>query len=493
MSQVPSHDLLNRLERYRPLLDPAEIELLLAAADQLPLPALRVNTLKIAEAEARTAWPGRYGWRITPVPFCPAGWQVEARELGQRPHPLGQTIEYDNGQYYIQDAASMLPVELFSTDQDQPLILDLAAAPGGKTTHLAAHFGDRGVILANDSSASRLAALRANLQSWGVFGVLVTHFPGERIGQWLPEQFDRVLLDAPCSGDTLRVSTGRKKRTVSDSERANLCQRQESLLVSALQAARVGGEIVYSTCTLAPEEDEGVIDALLRAYPGAVEVVSADHVPLASTAPALTADGARKFQPGLNRAIRLWPHRFRTSGFFAARLRKLAPVFTPPGSLPNRPWAFNPLSQREQDDLAAGWRDVYGFDLGTTLDDHSLTLWRRDKSIFALPEMLRARLGHVPHMAAGLLIGQDVGGQIIPTHEVITRFEARFAGGRLTLPAEVIPAWIDGRDLREPGLLGTPPGSVFIAQDEDGRFLGLGSVQRDRVRNLRPRRLTYQG
>jgi 16S rRNA (cytosine1407-C5)-methyltransferase len=171
MTETPSpapDDILDRLEHYRQFLDAAEMDRLVESLERPRLPAIRVNTLKIGVEEARRTWPAWYGWTVQPVPFCAAGWQVLAQD-----QPIGHTLEYDMGFYYIQDAASMLPTEMF-VDDHAPLILDLAAAPGGKTTHLASRFEDRAVIVANDTSASRVTALRSNLQTWGVMGALVT-------------------------------------------------------------------------------------------------------------------------------------------------------------------------------------------------------------------------------------------------------------------------------------------------------------------------------
>ena len=347
-------DILARLALYESFLDPDERARLRASLEQPRLPAIRINTLKLTIEQARQTWPDWYGWTIRPVPFCPAGWQIAAYE-----QPIGDTLEFQNGYYYIQDAASMLPAEMFS-DHETPLILDLAAAPGGKTTHLASRYGDRGVIVANDTSAKRIAALRTNLQNWGVFGALVTNFPGERMGRWFPEQFDRVLVDAPCSGDTLRITTGRRTRTVSKREHEALCVRQNALLLSAFQAAKPGGEIVYSTCTMSPEEDEAVLDDLLRRYPEQAEIAAVDHLPV--SAPGLDSDGRARFDPQVRHAIRLWPHLFQTSGFFAARIRKTASISVEPEPPPSRPWDAELMPRSIQAQLIADWQQAFGFD-----------------------------------------------------------------------------------------------------------------------------------
>ncbi len=484
MTDAAHDDLRARLDHYRRLLPPDELARLEASLARPRPPALRVNTLKITVDEARQTWPAWYGWEVCDVPFCPAGWQILRQE-----QPIGATLEHDMGCYYVQDAASMLPVELFSA-HNAPLILDLAAAPGGKTTHLASRYADRGVILANDSSARRLTALRSNLQTWSVFGALTTNFPGERLGRWFPETFDRVLLDAPCSGETLRGATGGRARTVSERERAALCQRQDALLLSAFLAARRGGEIVYATCTLAPEEDEAILDGLLARFPGEVAVESVEHAP---DAPGLETDGTRIFNPAVRRAVRLWPHRYQTSGFFAARLRKLEAVPVAPDERPARPWAQSglaPLSRAEIARLSAQWGTLYGFDLDALLATGGLTLWARERLLFAVPERLIALFGDVPHASAGFLIGGEMDGAAAPSHELITRFSRAFSSARLSLDEAQVTLWRQGRDLRPVPDVPYPPGTVVLLHDERGRFVGRGKLLRDRVRNLLPRRVT---
>jgi len=478
-------DRTSRLARYRQFLSADEMARLVASLDRPRLPAIRINTLKITVAEARRSWPDWYGWDVREVPFCPAGWQIE-----RGGHPVSQTLEHDMGFYYVQDAASMLPAEMFSP-QDAPLILDLAAAPGGKTTHLASRFVDRGVIVANDTSIRRIAALRSNLQTWGAMGALVTSFPGERFGRWFPETFDKVLLDAPCSGDTLRATTGGRARSVSDRERQHLCQRQDALLESAFLAVRPGGEIVYSTCTLAPEENEAILDALLAKYPGAVEIAVVDRV---TGAPGLATDGTRSFHPSVRHAVRLWPHAYQTSGFFAALIRKARSVQTEVESPPYRPHHKTGLTRlpgKAVTAIIADWQQAFGFDWGAVIEAGMLTLWEKERSLYAIPERLLAEFGELPHAAAGFLAGQRTGERFVPSHELVTRYASQFAGSRITLDEEQAAIWLQGRDLRAVPDVPYAPGVVVLLEDERGRFIGRGKLQRDRIRNLLPRRVKH--
>ena len=293
--------------------------------------------------------------KCKPVPFCESGWQISGNE-----EALSRTIEHRTGFYYIHDAASMLPAELFTFDREFPLILDMAASPGGKTTHLIDKIADRGVVIANDSSSGRIAGLRSNLQSWGTLSSALTSYPGERFGEWWPDTFDYVLLDAPCSGESLRTAERRKTRFVSAKERLQLQQRQIKLLHSAFQAVKPGGQVVYATCTLAPEEDEAVIDALLKAYPQQAVIESVKDI---VTAPALTHDGDLQFNAEVQRAVRLWPHLYDTSGFFAALIRKRDSVDSSSSLPPQRTLAqagFAPLNESQRHDVVTYLvRDVW--------------------------------------------------------------------------------------------------------------------------------------
>ena len=458
------------LDAYRPYLSEADMVRLTDALARPLGSALRINTLHRSAEAAWADWPARYGWSVEPVPWCAAGMRFAAPVRG-----LGATVEYRMGGYYIQDAASMLPAELFSP-HPAPLILDLAAAPGGKTTHLADRFGDRGVIVANDRSAGRLAALRTNLQTWGIFGALVTGFPGERFGGWFADTFDRVLIDAPCSGDTLRPEKGRKAREVSAKEQRQLHQRQVILLESAIAAAAPSGEIVYSTCTLNPLEDEGVIDAVLRRWGGRVVVEAASEW----GAPGL----AEGYAPGVGEGVRLWPHLYQTSGFFAARLRKLdsnAPgADAPPVA---RGGGSAPLTAAAEAAFVAGLRDDYGFDFAAVMADYDLELRARGDLIFAAPARALRLFGDLPTAAVGLLAGQMSAGAVIPSHELVARFADCFA--LEPLPPDHVADWLGGIDIRAD--LGYAPGRVVLFADADGRYVGRGKVVPGRVRNLLPR------
>ncbi len=471
---MPHYDL----NRYQPLLSTDDFAQLQAAIARPLPPALRVNTLKIDVDTARAKWPIEYGWQIQAVPFCESGWQISGNE-----EALSRTIEHRTGFYYIQDAASMLPAEMFTFDREFPLILDMAASPGGKTTHLLSRMNDRGVMIANDSSSGRIAGLRSNLQSWGTLSSALTSYPGERFGEWWPDTFDYVLLDAPCSGESLRTAERRKTRFVSAKERLQLQQRQIKLLHSAFQAVKPGGQVVYATCTLAPEEDEAVIDAVLKAYPQSATIESVSNL---VTAPALTRDGDAEFHADVSRAVRLWPHLYDTSGFFAALIGKRESVEAPTSLPQQRSLAhagFALLNESQQREVINALHNGYGFDLRNVLEEQRLELLKRSDAVYAVPAQFMSHFGDFPCIAIGMLIGEWTDGTFVPSHELIARFSSQFTGQRFALSADHVRQWLTGQDLRTV----TPPypaGSIILIEDEQGRYLGRGKVLRERLRNL---------
>lgn len=453
----------NALQSYRPLLSAEDFAALQAELARPLRSALRLNPLKANLERDIPRWAERYGWDLRPIPYCSLGFWVEAAQT-----PISQTPEHALGYYYIQDAASMLPVELFDLPP-APLLLDLAASPGGKTTHLVAKTGDRGLVLANDASRSRLTALRIVLNNWGAASAAITNFPGEAFGAWLPNSFDAVLLDAPCSMENLRPTESHPMRPISARERSNLAERQARLLISALRAVRPGGQVVYSTCTLAVEEDEGVLEVVLRQLGSAVQL---DDVTSRLKAP---APGLPGNDPRLPLAVRLWPHRFGSSGFFAARLTRLdelppQPITAPLPSRPIERTGWQPLPSVALQQLCHQFDRQYGFDLQATLLVNGWQVWQWGNSYHALPETYLARFASLPVHAVGLPIGEETGEGLLPAQEWVARFAPHFRHGRCLISAEGFEAGLRGQPLPPPDPATTCP--YPIAFDAQGRLLG---------------------
>ena len=240
------------------------------AACQRPLRrSIRVNTLKISIDDFLTL-VSPYNWQLTPVPWCAEGFWIERDD--EDAVPLGSTAEHLSGLFYIQEASSMLPVAaLFAEGNTPERVMDVAAAPGSKTTQIAARMGNHGAILANEFSASRVKVLHANISRCGIQNVALTHFDGRVFGAALPEAFDAILLDAPCSGEGVVRKDPDALKNWSVESNLEIAATQRELIDSAFHALRPGGTLVYSTCTLNRDENEDVCLWLKAQYPDAVE------------------------------------------------------------------------------------------------------------------------------------------------------------------------------------------------------------------------------
>jgi len=449
--------------------------------------SIRINTLKVDPVSAITKWSTRYGWKVEPVPFCPSGSWIHTFDTSP-----STTIEHRLGYFYIQEAASMLPTELFDlAGIPEPLVLDMAASPGGKTTHLASLTGDAGLIIANDGSRSRIPALQIVLRNWGAVNQAVTCLPGEAFGSLYPDTFDAVLLDAPCSMQGLRSTESHASRAITVNEIDALAARQLRLLESALRAAKPGGQVVYSTCTLAPQEDELVLARLLERFPRQVQIEDVS-TRFPKQAPALTTLKGRKFPEQISRALRLWPHLLGTAGFFAARLTKtdLLPE-TSGGSahIPPADMALRPILRKDKKRIVQVLNDLYGFDLEAIMEKGSQEIVLHKEQYYLVAAKLNSALAGLPVLSAGLPLGKPFKEGLQISHEFTSRFGDCFMAGVLFLEDEALAPWLRGEDIRGYRCEGTKTGEIYAVRDRLGRNLGRGKLSEGRLKNMLPTRL----
>jgi 16S rRNA (cytosine1407-C5)-methyltransferase len=225
-----------------------------------------------------------------------------------------------NGEAYIQNASSWLPV-LALDPQPGETILDMTAAPGGKASHIAARTNNQAELWVNDNSRPRIAKMKANFERMNVRPARIIMHTIESLPKFLEFQaFDKILLDAPCSGEGLIDITNPKMyATWSVAHIKRLQHLQKRAIMNAWQLLRPGGTLVYSTCTIAPEENEAVIDYLLRRQPE-TKLVALDFE-LPSRVDAVAAWNGKRFSPALFQCLRLAPHP-QFEAFFVAKLRK---------------------------------------------------------------------------------------------------------------------------------------------------------------------------
>ncbi|MBR3974094.1 MAG: RsmB/NOP family class I SAM-dependent RNA methyltransferase [Oscillospiraceae bacterium] len=268
-----------------------EFDAFLASLERPRAVALRFNPLKGEAPELPFVG--------NPVPWEPEGYYYDP---DSRP---GLHVYHEAGVYYLQEASAMSPVALLDP-QPGERVCDLCSAPGGKTTQIAGRMMGEGFLLCNEWSPKRAKILSRNIERMAVANALVTNEDTARLAERFPEQFDKVLIDAPCSGEGM---FRKEEAAVTDwsQETVEMCaRRQAEILHNGAQLVRPGGRLVYSTCTFAPEEDEEAVAAFLAAHP--------DFEPEIIDTP--------WFSPVENGGHRMWPHKLLGEGHFAAVLRK---------------------------------------------------------------------------------------------------------------------------------------------------------------------------
>lgn len=241
---------------------------------------------------------------VLPFVGAPVPWEPEGFYYDPETRP-GLHVYHEAGVYYLQEASAMAPVALLDPKPGER-VCDLCAAPGGKTTQIAGRMLGQGFLVCNEINPKRAKILSRNIERMGVANALVTNEHPETLASRFPGFFDRVLVDAPCSGEGM---FRKEEAAVTDwsQETVQMCaRRQREILDSAARLVRPGGRLVYSTCTFAPEEDEETVAAFLEAHP--------EFTPEPVEAP--------WFVSGENASYRMWPHRLLGEGHFAAVLRK---------------------------------------------------------------------------------------------------------------------------------------------------------------------------
>jgi 16S rRNA (cytosine1407-C5)-methyltransferase len=480
----PVNPLADMVNRFQVLLPADQWNLVLEELNQPYYQAVRLNPLKTNKSIDDLAV--EYRWTYKPVPYCDTGFWITENTL-----PLSKTVEHQMGHYYIQDAASMLPVELFDfEDLEQPLILDMAASPGGKTTHLLSKTADTGLVIANDSSRDRLTALRIVLQNWGAVHNAVTNYPGEKFGAWYPETFDRILLDAPCSMQGLQAAESHPLRGITQKEINALANRQSKLLSSAITTLKTEGQVVYSTCTLTPEENEGVLQRVLDEFGAAIQIDSfSNRFP--SSSRGLSHYEENHFDPQIQNAARLWPFVFGTAGFFAARITKKAPLESKQSLPPARPLeqaGWFPLAQQEVLNLCSEIQRTYGLDFLTLKQTQNWEIWTYKQNLYCFPIQFLTFFSQLPVQSLGLTLAENNSEGIILSHEFITRFGDLATQNLVFLDESQSEEWMRGNDLSiSISSQGSNP--VMIIFDHQHRVIGRGRISQDRLRNLLPHRL----
>ncbi len=315
------------IERTKQLLPKEELDLFFEKVTE-PLP-------KVIRCKEAKYINNIEGWELSPTAIS-EGFFIDRKD--RETLPLGKTLPHFTGQIYVQTLSSMLPVEVLNPQPDEK-ILDLCAAPGSKTSFIAQRMGNSGCIVANEISGSRSKKLVANLNRTGVTNTVVTQTDGVAMSAFLGQEFDRVLLDAPCSSEGFsRKDSKFFEKMWSEQKIFVAAKLQKKLIESAFEMLRPEGIMLYSTCTSAPEENEFVVQHLMETYPEEVELLSFE-LPNIPSRKGISEFFGKKINKEISEKVhRIYPHLqtdlWNSESFFLSLIRKKLPIRKAPSRKP---------------------------------------------------------------------------------------------------------------------------------------------------------------
>ncbi|PIO08671.1 tRNA methyltransferase [Candidatus Pacearchaeota archaeon CG10_big_fil_rev_8_21_14_0_10_34_12] len=326
-------DFVNRMKA---LLGKEEYERYLNALDSEGLNSIRVNTLKISPEKLKKRlqeknWILKQPFKSNPEIFIIKGKVDGSHGEGSKhkiidlePGEIGRSLEHLLGYYYVQDISSMLPV-LSLNPKEGEIVLDLCAAPGSKTSQIAAKMKNQGLLIANDASLGRIKILASNLERCGVRNSIITKGNAESLAKRLEKsnfQVDKILVDAPCSGEGT-ILTNRKTALMWNIKKIpSLSRLQKTILENTINLLKLEGELIYSTCTHAPEENEEVVNHMLEKFPNIkLERISLpQEIKIRS---GIKRWNDKEFSCEVKKCARIYPQDNKTEGFFIAKIKKI--------------------------------------------------------------------------------------------------------------------------------------------------------------------------
>lgn len=345
---------------------------------------IRYNKLKINKEDFLKITP----FAMEQVPWCNEGFYLSLQEERPSKHPY-----YYAGLYYLQEPSAMLPVEALGIKPGDK-VLDISAAPGGKSTQITAKLQNEGILVTNDINPKRAIALQKNISLFGVKNSIVFNQKPEALENIFTEYFNKILVDAPCSGEGLIKKD--MKNYEADNEKYVVMQK--GILSSVQKMLKEGGELVYSTCTFSPEENEGIIDWFINTY-NEFEVVEIDIDGLSKGRPEwVNGDGS------LAKVRRAWPHKLKGEGHFIAKLRKNCGNFK----------VYNTSFNINSKDIEAyiDFADNHNLDASYKSNIHNY-----NGELYLLPNNI-INLKNIKAMSIGLNLGEIKNNRFSPSQEL---------------------------------------------------------------------------
>lgn len=444
---------------------------------------LRLNTLKAGQ-QVLEELCGTY-FSLTPVPWCREGYYYPA---GERP---GRHSYHEAGIYYIQEPSAMSVVELLSPEPGER-ILDLCAAPGGKTTHAAQRLGGTGLLVSNEIHPSRAKILSQNVERMGVVNGVVTREDSGKLAGYFPEFFHKIIVDAPCSGEGM-FRKEEQARTEWSQEHVSACAlRQQEILDNAARMLQPGGRLVYSTCTFAPEEDEETVAAFLEKHPEFHVAAPPESTRLSGLSKGCP-EWTRNRCSAVAETYRIWPHRAKGEGHYLALLEK-----RPDGEPSGQTGQSGSGPDKSGRMKAPGfWRDKPGIRLlGESLDGllarwpdwlscYEERLYLYGDQIYLVPEGMRSFEG-LRVLRPGLHLGTMKKNRFEPSHALALALSREQAARSVSFDAgsRQTAAYLGGQTVEGPGEL---KGWTLVCVD--GYSLGWAKAMAGTLKNHYPKGL----
>lgn len=456
-------------KKFRELMNAEEYELFRSSFDEKRASGLRLNTLKIEPP----LFERLFGEKLTPVPWVPEGYYYEDLAPGKHPY-------YHAGLFYIQEPSAMMPARVLSPAPGER-VLDLCAAPGGKTTQLACMMKNGGLIVSNDISPKRVKALVKNVELMGITNALVTNETPERLAHAFPEFFDRILLDVPCSGEGMFRKDREAIQSYSRYKSEACVAMQRAIFEQAYAMLKPGGTLVYSTCTFNPDENERNMAFFVKKYHLEPQRIP-DFPGWERSRGEWSGDDSEKFSAGL----RLWPHKARGEGHFVFLLKKTGSIRNakdrakvPLGAKMSPERSGTICTSKEAERALEAFRAFEQENMNTFLNG---VFHIRDGSLFRLPPALR----EVPNLRwekAGLYLGEFRNGRFEPSGSLAVAMKTENFKWVLNLPLtdHRVIRYLKGETLIHEGEKG------YVAVCVDGFPLGWGKQDAGTLKNLYPK------
>ncbi len=420
---------------------------------------LRVNTLKLSSQEFAEIAP----FQLTPIPWVSNGFFYGKEDRPSR-HPF-----YPAGLYYLQEPSAMTPASRLDITPGE-YVLDLCAAPGGKATELAARLQGKGLLVANEISASRAKALLRNLELSGVTNALVTNETPKRLAGYFPEFFHKILVDAPCSGEGMFRKDPDVAKTWDEERPPYFGKLQQEIIQQAISMLKPGGLLMYSTCTFSPDENEGLISYVLEQFPE-MELLDMEDYPGFTPGNPQWGNGDTR----LLKARRIFPHHMDGEGHFLALLRKK-------GTLESAPFTQIPCTLKKEEKKLV---EEFFASLSIPVDWNGIEA--RNGFVYRLPSASTGSLKGLKFLRYGLFLGELKKNRFEPSQSLAMALKDVPQTSKISLNPQDsrLTAYLRGETFSlEEGECPSPKGWKLICAE--GFPVGWGKVVGNTVKNKYP-------